>query len=278
MSDLENLILQVVERWAASRYNERHGLVTSYDPKNYLAKVVFQPEGQESGWLPIETGHIGNGWGIAVGLTPGDGGQSGDPSKAGDQVIVRYQEGDFESGKIVQRVHSEKDTPPEVQSGEMVFWHQKQAKIFFEKDGTLLVQGPGVVSEQNKGGDPTQQGSSQSAQNTPKQTITFKPDGTLVIDVPEKDMSVTVDMADYNLTVTKGNVKVTTGQDYDVTAQGDINETSQGTITITAPKIVLDGQCYLGGPDANRLASAKGTIDTAGEADVSNLATKVFVK
>jgi uncharacterized protein involved in type VI secretion and phage assembly len=138
--DLENMILSTIERWWAGRYSERHGLVTSYDPDKYLAKVTFQPEGQESGWLPIETGHMGNGFGIAIGLTAGDG------KKSGDQVIVRFQEGDFESGKIVERVHSAKDKPPRVESGEMVFWHEKGAKIFFAKDGSLTVQdGQGAV-------------------------------------------------------------------------------------------------------------------------------------
>lgn len=131
--DLENIILRVIERWYASRYSERHGLVTSYDPEKYLAKVTFQPEGQESGWLPIETGHIGNGYGIAIGLTTGDG------KETGDQVIVRYQEGDIESGKIVQRVHSDKEKPPRVESGEMVQWHEKGSKIFFAKDGSLTI-------------------------------------------------------------------------------------------------------------------------------------------
>lgn len=133
MSDLKNLVYQCIEEWMAGRYTERHGLVTSYDPQNYLAKVTFQPDGQESGWLPIETGHIGDGYGIAVGLEPGDG------KTTGDQVIVRYQEGDFESGKVVQRVHSEKDKAPVVQSGEMVLWTRWGQKIFFAKDGSLLL-------------------------------------------------------------------------------------------------------------------------------------------
>ena len=133
--DLENLILSTVERVLAGRRTERHGLVTSYDPDKHLAKVTFMPEGQESGWLPIETGHIGNGFGIAIGLTPGDG------KATGDQVIVRYQEGDFESGKIVQRVHSDKEKPPKVEAGEMVFWHEKGQRIFFKKDGSLEIRG-----------------------------------------------------------------------------------------------------------------------------------------
>lgn len=146
--DMENLILSTVERWAGGRYSERHGIVTSYDPDKHLAKVTYQPEGQESGWLPIETGHIGDGYGIATGLQPGDG------KEKGDQVIIRFQEGDFESGKIVQRVHSDDQKPPKVESGEMVIWTRFQKseggpesaegaeggngqKIFFKKDGSI---------------------------------------------------------------------------------------------------------------------------------------------
>jgi hypothetical protein len=82
---MEHYVARIVERIIAGRYSERHALVTSYDPKNYRAKVTFQPGGQTSGWLPIETGHIGNGYGMAVGLEAGDG------KKTGDQVICRFQ-------------------------------------------------------------------------------------------------------------------------------------------------------------------------------------------
>jgi len=129
--DLDGHILRIIERWWAGRYSERHALVTSYDPDKYLAKVTFQPEGQESGWLPIETGHVGEGYGITIGLQPGHGGATqSDASQQGknqgDQVIVRYQEGDIESGKIVQRVHSDQDTPPQTKSGEIVIWTKFQ--------------------------------------------------------------------------------------------------------------------------------------------------------
>lgn len=163
MSDhsIENIILGVIERWHAGRYSERHGLVTSYDPEKHLAKVMFQPEQQESGWLPIETGHIGAGYGIAIGLQPGDG------KKTGDQVVVRFQEGDFEGGKIVQRVHSDDQKPPVVQSGEIVVWSRFQKsdggpesaegakgglgqKFYFKNDGTLTItDGNGATTVYN---------------------------------------------------------------------------------------------------------------------------------
>jgi phage baseplate assembly protein gpV len=148
--NLENVVLRLIQEYMLGRYTERHGMVTAYDPKKHLAKVMFQPGQQESGWLPIETGHIGAGYGIAIGLQPGDG------KKTGDQVIVRYQEGDLGSGKIVQRVHSEDQQAPEVQSGELVIWARFQnsdggnesaqgaqggngQRVFFKNDGSIVI-------------------------------------------------------------------------------------------------------------------------------------------
>jgi hypothetical protein len=204
--DLENLILSTIERYMASRYSERHGLVTSYDPERYLAKVTFQPEGQESGWLPIETGHIGNGFGVAVGLQPGDG------KSSGDQVIVRYQEGDFESGKIVQRVHSDNDRPPQVQSGEIVLWTR------FKKTAT---QQSGLGDDTT---DPTA-GSEQDAQSGQQgsgQQIFFKKDGSLTI-TDGGGGSIVFDG--------KGNCTLNC-MNLTVTAQGDRTRTVQGSDTV----------------------------------------------
>lgn len=193
-ADLEDYIYGLIERWWSDRQVERHGIVTSYDPKKYLAKVTFQPEGQESGWLPIETGHIGETYGIVVGLQPGQGGVSpqgqggaiGPQSQnQGDQVIVRFQEGDFESGKIVQRVHSDTDNPPQAQSGEIIIWTR------FQKSGGLTPD------------------SAQGAEGGTGQQIYFKNDGSL--------------------TSTDGN-GATTKWD----GQGNIEHQASGNVTIDA--------------------------------------------
>ncbi|GGF56775.1 hypothetical protein GCM10007301_15570 [Azorhizobium oxalatiphilum] len=49
------------------------------------------------------------------------------------------------------------------------------------------------------------------------------------------------------------------------------------SIELVSPLIVLDGLVKLGGPGADRPASARGTVDTAGAQDVDNLATRVLV-
>jgi phage gp45-like len=49
-------------------------------------------------------------------------------------------------------------------------------------------------------------------------------------------------------------------------------------ITLKAPSIVLEGTVKLGGDDAGTPASMKGTVDSHGDTDVGNFATKVLMK
>jgi phage baseplate assembly protein V len=51
-----------------------------------------------------------------------------------------------------------------------------------------------------------------------------------------------------------------------------------GAITLKAPKIILDGTYYLGGADAANPVAMLGTVDTGGNADVTNLSTSGFTK
>jgi hypothetical protein len=109
----------------------RTGLVTSYDPKTHTAKVMLQPEGKETEFLPIHMHHVGANFGMLIGLTPGDG------KKTGDQVEVSFQEGDREAGRITARLSSDVLTPPQVQSGEILVKHQKTSNLFFKNDGSV---------------------------------------------------------------------------------------------------------------------------------------------
>ena len=105
-NELRNFIHHEIERHLADRKSKRVGLVTSYDPKTHSAKVKLQPSGQETGWIPIARQHMGNGWGLAIGLTPGDG------DTTGDQVEVTHHDGDLDAGRITGMYHSDQDQPP----------------------------------------------------------------------------------------------------------------------------------------------------------------------
>lgn len=230
MSDIESLVLSTVERWWAGRYSEKHGLVTSYDPKKHLAKVTFQPSGQESGWLPIECHSIGNGFGIASGVNPGDG------KTTGDQVVVRYDGNDVESGKVCSgRVFSDQDQPPHVESGELVIWTR------FNKSES---------GKANLGDDSDQTGSendASGAQGGTGQQIYLKKDGTMTMTDGNGativwDGNGNINLTCNNLTLTVNKSMTTTvTQNQTTTVTQAIATTSQtnqidtkGTYTVVA--------------------------------------------
>jgi phage baseplate assembly protein gpV len=102
----------------------------------------------------------------------------------------------------------------------------------------------------------------------------FKQDGTITFKNGTKSNADAQGTSKQSTIVldASGNVSVTANNNVNVTAS------SSGTITFKAQKIVHDGSVYLGGADASNPASMKGTTDAEGNADISNLATKVFVK
>ena len=82
----------------------RYGIVDSCDPKTYRAKVVLAPstDGKTpmTGYLPMLTGYMGNGWGMVA------------PLQKGDQVIVLFVQNHPDQGVILGRIHDQSHTPP----------------------------------------------------------------------------------------------------------------------------------------------------------------------
>ena len=112
----------------------RYGKVSGYSPALHAVKVEFQPEGVISGWMPLGTAGIGNGWGIAIG------------PEIGDQVLVVFPEGDFSSGVVVARMYSVAQPPPVVAHGEIVIQHSSGALLRFNADGSITLTAPGNLN------------------------------------------------------------------------------------------------------------------------------------
>lgn len=110
------------------------GIIDSYDPDLYCAKVRLQPEDPDNpensltGFLPISTEWSGNGWGDVYG-----------PS-VGDVVDVHFQEGGKNAGYISKRFYSSVTRPPgPVPSGEAWRVHQSGSFMKFTNDGKVSV-------------------------------------------------------------------------------------------------------------------------------------------
>jgi phage baseplate assembly protein gpV len=106
----------------------RFGTVTSVDPTTATARVTLQPEGVLTGWLPLLTPWVGNGWGLVC------------PPSPGDQVLVFPQEGDAEHGLILGASWSAKTTPPAAPCGEFWLVHKSGSFLKLQNDGTVQIK------------------------------------------------------------------------------------------------------------------------------------------
>lgn len=119
----------------------RIGTVTSVNPANYTAKVIIQPEGFESGWLPVGSIAVGDGWGFYALPEPGT------------SVEVTFQMGDWDSGLIGSRFFNRRVRPKAgVQAGEFLLAHKTGALLRFKPDGTVRIETPEDL-ELQVGGD-----------------------------------------------------------------------------------------------------------------------------
>jgi hypothetical protein len=112
----------------------RMGTVTSSNSQTATAKVLLQPEGVLTGWLPVLTQWVGSGWGMAC------------PPSPGDQVLVIPQEGDAQHGLIVGRVYSNLVRPPPAEPGEINLSHQSGCSIRLLNSGIIAIEGDLHVS------------------------------------------------------------------------------------------------------------------------------------
>lgn len=128
MEDLLNVMRREAERVDARATSWAVGTVDGYDKDTHSAKVKLQPEGVLSGWLPLNSLGVGNGFGIKA------------APKVGDPVLVHFHEGDREAGIIMGRFFTDQHKPVPLEEGEYLLQHETKTKVFFKKDGALLIQ------------------------------------------------------------------------------------------------------------------------------------------
>lgn len=132
IDDLLNIIRREAERVHERRASGiRIGTVSSYDPVTHSVKLELQPDGDQTGWMPVATGGVGNGCGTFCGPT------------TGQAFAAYFQEGDLEAGIVIGRLANDEDVPVSVQSGEII--HQTPWGSFVKllQDGSVTIQDKG---------------------------------------------------------------------------------------------------------------------------------------
>jgi phage baseplate assembly protein V len=120
----------------------RWGTVQSVNTADMTAKVLIQPDGVLSGWLPILSPFGGPGWGLLC------------PPVAGQQVKLIPDAGDHESYEIHGMTWSSAGLPPPGSAaGELWLVHASGAAVKLLNTGHVLLSDPSgsAVEFQNNG-------------------------------------------------------------------------------------------------------------------------------
>ena len=126
MSDLEDYIHNAISRHMASMPGIKAAEITAYDPNRHAIKAMLHPDEIETGWFPMATAHVGNGFGVVMG-----------PS-VGDQITIGFIGNDINAPFHIGRIHSDKEQPPVAQSGEMVIQHKSGGTIKITASGITI--------------------------------------------------------------------------------------------------------------------------------------------
>ena len=131
---LLNAVRAQAQHAGQQRITKMWGIVSSYDPVNYCAKVLLQPSGIETGWLPVASQWVGAGWGMFA------------PPSIGEWVDVHFQEDDIDAGYISLRLFHDAARPLNVQPGEFWLVHQSGSLLQFKNDGSVALQAAGNLT------------------------------------------------------------------------------------------------------------------------------------
>lgn len=140
----QNVLRKHAVAAANLRSHPKIGTISGYDPNKQAVKVLLQPEGNETGWIPLGSLWVGNGWGMVC------------APNLGSQVEVTFLDGNDESGSANLRFFSNVEVGPSAPGGEFWLVHKLGQSIKLTNDGhltlndghgaTLVMNGDGTIS------------------------------------------------------------------------------------------------------------------------------------
>jgi phage baseplate assembly protein gpV len=127
MNAMQNQMRLQAQRALENQAKIRIGIIDGYDPSHYSVKVRIQPENILTGWLPLTSPWVGNGWGMYA------------PPSLGDIVDVHFQQNDPNAAFVVQKFFSNTVQPLAVPSGEFWLVHASGSSLKMTNDGNITI-------------------------------------------------------------------------------------------------------------------------------------------
>lgn len=124
------MIKHVVGQMLGMQAKTQYGVIVSYNPTNYSVKVMIQPAGPETDFIPLAAVWTGKGMGAVFG-----------PS-IGDQVRVDFVDGVIDAALCGDRFFNSGNQPPVVQSGQGAIVDGAGSFVRLNNDGTITLSAP----------------------------------------------------------------------------------------------------------------------------------------
>ncbi|MCJ7926436.1 MAG: phage baseplate assembly protein V [Pantoea vagans] len=134
MRALLNAMAGAAQQTSAGDSGTRQGVITAYDPASYAVKVQLQPTGEETGWIPLGSPWVGNGWGLAAG------------PMIGAEVEVEFDSGLMGAGMAAGQFYNDEDRCPGPPSGEFWLVHQSGSLLKFLNSGEVLLSAKAKIT------------------------------------------------------------------------------------------------------------------------------------
>jgi hypothetical protein len=139
LNRFRNVVRQEAQRATADLSLPRAGIVQNYDPVRHTVRVLLQPEGILTGYLPVKEAWVGNGWGMYA------------PPSPGQVVDVHFQQGGKEAGYVDGAFYSARTKPLACPAGEFWLVHQFGCVLKFTNGGKVLLGSTAEVDVGNLG-------------------------------------------------------------------------------------------------------------------------------
>lgn len=130
--DIKNASKLAVSQMVASMPQPRRGTVQSFDPARMLARVLIEPEGLLSGWIPVLTPMAAAGHGVLA------------APEIGAQVVVLPVDGSAQSFVVLGAHFSVPDPPPAGYAvGDILLITNGGGSVHVTAAGAITVAAPG---------------------------------------------------------------------------------------------------------------------------------------
>ncbi len=132
-------MIETIKRVVADMLNmqakTQYCTITAYDPDTYTVKVVLQPDGVETGWIPLGAAWVGANLGAVFG------------PPIGTDCRIDFVGGVPEASLAGARFFNANNPPPVVQSGQGAIVDGAGSYVRLNNDGTITLGAPtGITS------------------------------------------------------------------------------------------------------------------------------------